>query len=46
MEAETLEQNEKHIAVFLNPCKVQFGIRIRLVLTVQIPLASFFASEF
>lgn len=35
MEAETLKQNEKHIAVFLNPCNVQFGIRIRLVLTVQ-----------
>lgn len=46
MEAETLKQNEKHIVVFLNPCKVQFGIRIRLVLTVQSPLASFFASEF
>lgn len=46
MEAETLKQNEKHIAVFLNPCNVQFGIRMRLVLTVQSPLASFFASEF
>ena len=34
MEAETLKQNEKHIAVFLNPCNVQFGIRIRLVLIV------------
>lgn len=46
MEAETLKQNEKDIAVFLNPCNVQFGIRIRLVLTVQSPLASFPASEF
>lgn len=46
MEAETLKQNEKHIAVFWNPCNVQFGIRIRLVLIVQSPLASFFASEF
>ena len=31
MEAETLKQNEKHFVVFLNPCKVQFGIRIRLL---------------
>lgn len=46
MEAETLKQNEKDIAVFLNPCNVQFGIRIRLVLNVQSPLASFPASEF